>query len=57
MLDLTENIDISYDWLRKEIIKQNFKQKETGQKITVKVDYIELLKLFQKFVELNIKTH
>lgn len=56
MLNLTENIDISYEWLTKEIIKQSIKQKETGKTITVTVEYIKLLQLFQKFINLNIKT-
>ena len=56
MLNLTENIELSYEWLTKEIIKQTIKQKETGKTVTVTVDYIKLLRLFQKFIDLNIKT-
>ena len=56
MFNLAENIDISYDWLSKEIFKQKVKQ-QTNRTVTVKVEYIKLLELFQKFVELNIKTN
>ena len=57
MFKLAENIDISYDWLSKEIFKQKIKQQQTNRTVTVKVEYIKLLELFQKFVELNIKTN
>lgn len=57
MFNLAENIDISYDWLSKEIFKQKIKQQQTNRTVTVKVEYIKLLELFQKFVELNIKTN
>lgn len=57
MLNLAENIDISYDWLSKEIFKQKVKQQQTNRTVTVKIEYIKLLELFQKFVELNIKTN
>ena len=57
MLNLTENIDISYEWLTKEIFKQTVKQNQTGKKKVVQIEYIKLLQIFKKFVELNIKTH
>lgn len=57
MLNLTENIDISYEWLTKEIFKQTVKQKQTGKKTVVQIEYIKLLQIFKKFVELNIKMH
>ncbi len=52
---LSENIEYSYDWLVKEIIKTDFKQKETGQVQYVKMKKIDLLKLVQKFIKLNEK--
>ena len=52
---LSENIEYSYEWLVKEIIKTDFKQKETGQVQYVKMKKIDLLKLVQKFIKLNEK--
>jgi hypothetical protein len=50
---LSENIEFSYEWLVKEIIKTDFEQKETGQIQYVKMKKIDLLKLVQKFIKLN----
>ncbi len=50
---LSENIEYSYDWLVKEIIKTDFKQKQTGQVQYVKMKKIDLLRLVQKFIKLN----
>ena len=52
---LSENIEYSYDWLVKEIIKTDFEQKKTGQIQYVKMTKIDLLKLVQKFIKLNEK--
>ncbi len=51
--ELSENIEYSYDWLLQEIIKTDFKQKETGKIQYVKMTKIDLLKLVQKFIKLN----
>ena len=56
MFNLSENIELSYEWLTKEIIKQTIQQQKTGKTVKVTVDYIKLLRLFQKFIDLNIKT-
>lgn len=48
-----ENIEYSYDWLTKEIIKTDFEQKQTGKVKLVKMKKIDLLKLVQKFIKLN----
>ena len=50
---LSENIEYSYDWLLKEIIKTDFEQKQTGKIQYVKMTKIDLLKLVQKFIKLN----
>lgn len=52
---LSENIEYSYDWLVKEIIKTDFEQKKSGQVQYVKMEKINLLKLVQKFIKLNEK--
>lgn len=51
--EFVENIEYSYDWLLQEIIKTDFKQKETGKIQYVKMTKIDLLKLVQKFIKLN----
>ncbi len=53
--DLSENIEYSYDWLTKEIIKTSFEQKKTNKTQYVKITKIDLLKLVQKFIKLNEK--
>lgn len=52
---LSENIEYSYDWLVKEIIKTDFEQKKTNKIQYVKMTKIDLLKLVQKFIKLNEK--
>lgn len=52
---LSENIEYSYDWLVKEIIKTDFEQKKTGKIKYVQMTKIDLLKLVQKFIRLNEK--
>ena len=52
---LSENIEYSYDWLTKEIIKTDFEQKKVKQIQYVKISKIGLLKLVQKFIKLNEK--
>lgn len=52
---LSENIEYSYDWLLKEIIKTDFEQKQNGQVQYVQMKKIDLLKLVQKFIKLNEK--
>ena len=52
---LSENIEYSYEWLVKEIIKTDFEQKKTNKIQYVKMTKIDLLKLVQKFIKLNEK--
>ncbi len=52
---LSENIEYSYDWLGKEIIKTDFEQKKTNKIQYVKMTKIDLLKLVQKFIKINEK--
>ena len=52
---LSENIEYSYDWFVKEIIKTDFEQKKTNKIQYVKMTKIDLLKLVQKFIKLNEK--
>lgn len=52
---LSENIEYSYEWIVKEIIKTDFEQKETNKIKYVKMTKIDLLKLVQKFIKLNEK--
>ena len=53
--EFNENIEYSKDWLLQEIIKTDFKQKQTGKIQYVKITKIDLLKLVQKFIKLNEK--
>lgn len=50
---LENNIEYSYNWLTKEIIKTDFEQRKTKQIQYVKMTKIDLLKLVQKFIKLN----
>lgn len=50
---LKDNIEISKDWITKEIIKTDFKEKKTGTKEIVKISKLDLLRLVQKFIKLN----
>ena len=51
MNQLGNNIEYSYDWLIREIIKTDFEQKKTNQ-----IQYVkDLLRLVQKFIKLNEK--
>lgn len=52
---LGNNIEYSYDWLIREIIKTDFEQKKTNQIQYVKMTKIDLLRLVQKFIKLNEK--
>lgn len=52
---LSENIEYSYEWIVKEIIKTDFEQKKTNKIKYVKMTKIDLLKLVQKFIKLNEK--
>lgn len=52
---LSENIEYSYDWLVKEIIKTDFEQRKSGQIQYVKMKKVDLLRLVQKFIKLNEK--
>lgn len=49
----SENIEYSYDWLTAEIIKTDFRQKQTRKVEYIKIKKIDLLKLVQKFIKLN----
>ena len=51
----SENIEYSYEWIVKEIIKTDFEQKKTNKIQYVKMTKIDLLKLVQKFIKLNEK--
>lgn len=51
--EFISNVEYSYDWLLKEIIKTDFEEKKTGQVQYVKMKKIDLLKLVQKFIKLN----
>ena len=55
MNQLGNNIEYSYDWLIREIIKTDFEQKKTNQIQYVKMTKIDLLRLVQKFIKLNEK--
>lgn len=55
MNQLGNNIEYSYDWLIREIIKTDFEQKQTNKIQYVKMTKIDLLKLVQKFIKLNEK--
>ena len=55
MKQLGNNIEYSYDWLIREIIKTDFEQKKTNQIQYVKMTKIDLLRLVQKFIKLNEK--
>lgn len=52
---LDKNIEYSFDWLTREIIKTDFNQKQTNQIQYVKMTKIDLLRLVQKFIKLNEK--
>jgi hypothetical protein len=51
--NISENIEYSYDWLTKEIIKTDFEQKETNKVKYVKMTKIDLLRFVQLFIKLN----
>lgn len=53
--ELNENIEYSKEWLTEEIIKADFKEKETGRQEIIKISKINLLKLVLAFVKLNEK--
>lgn len=55
MNQLGNNIEYSYDWLIREIIKTDFEQKKTNRIQYVKMTKIDLLRLVQKFIKLNEK--
>ena len=54
---MLENIDYSLEWLTKEIIKEDMKEKETEQKTIITISKIDLLKLVVKFIKLNQKEY
>ena len=51
--NISENIEYSYDWLTKEIIKTDFEQKETNKVKYVKMTNIDLLRFVQLFIKIN----
>lgn len=51
--NISENIEYSYDWLTKEIIKTDFEQKETNKVKYVKMTKIDLLRFVQLFIKIN----
>lgn len=53
MSRLNENIEYSEEWLLKNIIKTDLKEKRSGQVEYIKIKKIDLLKLVLKFVKLN----
>ena len=54
---MLENIDYSLEWLTKEIIKEDMKEKGTEQKTIITISKIDLLKLVVKFIKLNQKEY
>lgn len=50
---MLDNIEYSKEWLVQEIIKTDFKEKETNNKEIIKISKIDLLKLVLAFVKLN----
>ena len=50
---MNKNIEISQDWLTTELIKADFKQKETGKKEVVTISKVDLLRTIIKFIKLN----
>lgn len=51
--NISENIEYSYDWLTKEIIKTDFEQKETNKVKYIKMTKIDLLRFVQLFIKIN----
>lgn len=50
---MIENIDYSLEWLTKEIIKEDAKERKTNKQELITIPRIELLRLVIKFVKLN----
>lgn len=53
---MNENIEIAEDWLLEQVIKTDFKEKETGNIIYARVKKKDLYKLFIQFIKL-MKMH
>ena len=50
---MANNIEFSKEQLIKEIIKTDFKEKQTNKKEVVNISKIDLLRIIQKFIKLN----
>lgn len=50
---MEENIQYSYEWLKKEIFKTKLEEARTGQTIIFKGGKVELLELVQQFIKIN----
>ena len=50
---MLDNIEYSKEWLIKEIIKTDFKEKETAKVEYVKIKKKDLYNLVLKFIKLN----
>ena len=53
--DFESNIEFSKEWLTKEIIKTDLKEKKSHTSEIIKIKKIDLLKLVLNFVKLNEK--
>lgn len=53
MVETIENYEYSKEWLVKEIIKTDFKEKKTKEVEVVRIKKIDLLKLVLEFQKLN----
>ena len=53
MVETIENYEYSKEWLVKEIIKTDFKEKKTKEVEVVRIKKLELLKLVLEFQKLN----
>lgn len=53
MSEISENIEFSKEWLTKEIIKTDLKEKQENKQTIIKISKMNLLKLVLSFVKLN----
>lgn len=53
MVETIENYEYSKEWLVKEIIKTDFKEKKTKEVEVVRIKKLDLLKLVLEFQKLN----
>lgn len=50
---MNENLEYAEYWLLEQLIKEDFKEKETGKVVYVKVKKKDLYKLFMWFIKLT----